>query len=164
MAIDWAAFYVEHRRALVTYALALTGNSAAAHDLLHDVLLRLLRENATPSQPRAFVLRCLRNRAIDLRRSAGPRPESIDGVQVALFDDTASEPQTHEQIQRVQAALAKLVDGPREVIVLKIFADLKFQEIADVLNRPMGTVTSQYSRGLDLLRQDLEEAINAARR
>lgn len=164
MALDWAAFYVEHRRALVTYSLALTGNSAAAHDLLHDVLLRLLHENATPTHPRAFVLRCLRNRAIDLHRSAGPRPESIDGVQVALFDDTASEPQTHEQIQRVQAALAKLVDGPREVIVLKIFADLKFQEIADVLNRPMGTVTSQYSRGLDLLRQDLEEAINAARR
>ena len=157
MALDWAAFYVQHRRALVTYAIALTGDSAAAYDLLHDVLLRLMQEISQPEKPRSYVLRCLRNRVIDLRRTKRSRPQSLDGLQVALFEDDGAVPQIREEIQRARVALAKIADGPREVIVLKIFGELTFQEISDVLSRPLGTVTAHYARGLAELRRELEE-------
>lgn len=168
---DWAAFYVEHRRALSTYALALTRDPAAAQDLLQDVLLRLMQEAPAPRHPRAYVLRCLRNRAIDLRRRAGPASLPLDAAGPALeaaplplFDPQRATTEQRDEIDRVMAALQGLADEPREAIVLKIFAGLTFAEIAETLGKPLGTVTSHYERGLRRLRELLEEPSNAARR
>lgn len=170
----WAAFYRAQRRALGLYALALTGNSADAEDLLHDVLVRMVRENPPARDARAYVMRCVRNAAIDRRRRAATRVApatladdglaflDVDGAHARVGDSQQTAPgsaEVRETRDAVYAALARLPEQRREVIILKIYAELGFREIAEILAAPLGTVTSHYARGLDELRSVLSPEV-----
>lgn len=158
---DWADFFLANQGPLVAYALSLVGGLPAAEDLIQDVLVRMVRQNRPVRNAKAFVLRCMRNLAIDRRRAAKSRPTMIalDGADLAVdetgaafIDDQSGDPVRRECAQSVKAALECLPADRREVIVLKIYAGLTFREIAEILDAPIGTVTSTYSRGLDELR------------
>ena len=163
-AAAWAAVYLAHRRALTAYALALTGNADDAADLIQDVLVSLLTRSQECRSPRAFLLGCLRNRAADLRRRAAARPgrpaHEAAVIDPVFLDSDADNLAAHEIVMRVQAALRAAPATQREVIVLKIWGELTFAEIAALLARPLGSVTSDYARGLAALRSVLtaEEA------
>ncbi len=61
-----------------------------------------------------------------------------------------------ELAQRAEAALRSLGDEEREAIVLHIYGDLTFREIAELCTTPLGTVTARYQRGLQKLRALME--------
>ena len=148
----WAAFYMANRRALGTYALALTGNPADAQDLIQDVLVRTIRQQHPVQDARAYVMRCLRNLAIDRHRQSRSRPPEtpLDGDGLAFVDaDAATDSDTLAQLR---AALARLPAQRREVVVLKVYANLSFREIAEILTIPPGTAASHYARALEELR------------
>lgn len=155
-ATAWAAVYLAHRRALTAYALALTGSADDAADLIQDVLVSLLARPRECRAPRAFLLGCLRNRAIDLRRRAAARPArpppETAGVEPVFLSSDADDMAVRETVMRVQAALRAAPPTQREVIVLKIWGELTFAEIAELLARPQGSVASDYARGLAGLR------------
>ncbi len=154
----WASFFDKNHRRLIAYALALTGNMDDARDLIQDVLVRLVERDRTVRDEVPFVIRCLRNLAIDRRRAVRTRPRhtSVDEVatcdEAAFIDTNLTEPDRRESAERVKQAIECLPAGRREVIVLKIYANLTFRDIAIILDRPIGTVTSTYARGLDELR------------
>lgn len=155
----WGRFYLEHRRALIAYAAALTGSVDEGMDVIQDVLTRLVAQHADPASPRAFVFRCLRNCAADrarLRRRQGP--EASDAALAFLASPSPDRRDTAaESTERLRAALAHLDDRRREVIVLKVYGELTFNEIATVLGCPIGTAASHYARGIDELRSRIEE-------
>lgn len=157
----WADFYVAERRVLTAYALALTGNADSAADLIQDVLVGLIRTRRAPENVKAYVLRCLRNRAADQARRRGDAATSIDGVHVAFIDARSLSSET-EQLART--ALSQLSPPQREAIVLKVFAELTLREIAVLLERPPGTVASDYARGIAALRAALTEEGSHAKR
>jgi RNA polymerase sigma-70 factor (ECF subfamily) len=148
----WAEFYLANRRALTTYALSLVGNPADAQDLIQDALMRMVRQHRPLRDARAYVMRGLRNLAIDRRRrfAAHPAQTPLEDEGLAFIDvDAAAD---REAVERVRSALRRLPDQRREVIVLKVYAGLTFGEIAEVLSIPPGTAASHYARGLDELR------------
>jgi RNA polymerase sigma-70 factor (ECF subfamily) len=149
----WAAFYLANRRGLSTYALALTGNQADAQDLVQDVLVRMVRRKHHARAARAYVMRCLRNLAIDRHRQSRARPPEapLEGDGVAFIDTSAAT--DGDTLEQVRAALRSLPAQRREVVVLKVYAELSFREIAEVLEIPAGTAASHYARALDELRQ-----------
>lgn len=151
---DWERFYLLHRRVLVQYAAHLTGSVADGMDLVHDVLLRLIAQRVQPTQPRAFVLRCLRNLALDRRRARRSAVLEPD-VELVAPPNQPLPTEQDEQRARLRAALVRLPEVQRESIVLKVFGDMTFEEVAAVLEKPLGTVTSLYARGLQSLRQDV---------
>lgn len=148
----WAEFFRAQRHALTTYALSLAGNATDAQDLIQEVLVRMVQEDRPARDARAYVLRALRNEVIDRRRRRERRPSEAplkdDGL--AFVDVEAA--RQREGLEQVRAALAALGAEQREIIVLKIYAELTFREIAEILGCPLGTVTSRYARGLDELR------------
>lgn len=146
----WAVFFVRHRAALTTYALALTGNEADAEDLIQDVLVRMIRERREPEHARAYVMRCMRNRLIDLHRSRAGRQRTTDGV--AFLDTDSDDLLERERVERIRAALSSLSDEQREVIVLKTYCEMTLGEIAEILDQPPGTTASHYRRGIERLR------------
>lgn len=155
----WGRFYVEHRRALIAYAAALTGSVDEGMDLIQDVLTRLIAQNADPAIPRAFVFRCLRNRAADharFRQRQGPEPSAAALAFLASPPPTARDA-AEESAEKLREALAQLDERRREVIVLRVYGELTFDELATVLGSPIGTVASHYARGIDELRRRLEE-------
>ncbi|MFO0839791.1 MAG: sigma-70 family RNA polymerase sigma factor [Phycisphaerae bacterium] len=166
--IDWASFYLAHRRALTAYAVALAGNAADAADLIQDVLLRVIAEQRAPDDAIAYVMRCLRNRAIDLRRRHGLAAAELDvavpiddgrgdarraeSPETARRDIMALDAHTREIAALAKRALEALPATQREVLVLRIYGERTFAEIASILERPLGTVASLYSRGIDEIR------------
>ncbi len=151
-------FFDENHPRLTAYAIALTGNMNDARDLIQDVLVRLVEQQAPVRDEVPYVMKCLRNLAIDRRRAARLRPTHIglDDLatchEAAFIDTNLADATKRESAERIKQALECLSADRREVIVLKIYANLTFREISAILDRPIGTVTSTYARGLHELR------------
>jgi RNA polymerase sigma-70 factor (ECF subfamily) len=89
-----------------------------------------------------------------------PLDFTIDGPHLEMADtqeppDVAME--KWEDLQELQAFLMKLPAPHREAINLYYFEGLRYQEIADLLDVPIGTVKSNLSRGIRLLRKTLAD-------
>ena len=148
---QWAAFFVRYRAALGAYALSLTGNEADAEDLIQDVLVRMVRERREIDNARAYVMRCMRNRSIDLRRSPAGRREQMPDGGVGLLDSNLDDLGERERVKQIRAALVRLSEEQREVIVLKTYCDMTFGQIAEILGQPPGTTASHFRRGIERL-------------
>ncbi|MHC4620612.1 MAG: RNA polymerase sigma factor [Planctomycetota bacterium] len=149
--------YDQYGRQLFTCALGVTGRPELAEDAIHEAFCRGFRLTQVPRNLKAYMFRSVRNAAIDqLRQKRRTSSLSEDYI----FDSSAAGPsEVAEQRQfkrRVAEALLKISEDERETIVQHLYADLTFQEIADLRERPIGTVTSWYRRGLAKLREHLE--------
>ena len=125
-------------------------------DIVQDTLLRSVRQldGFTPSHERAFcayVCEALRNRLRDALRRAARRPASG-----ALSDDEpANDPSPLElavgrqTMDQYEAALQRLRESDRELIVARVELGLDYREIAELLDRPsVGAVRVAISRAL----------------
>jgi RNA polymerase sigma-70 factor (ECF subfamily) len=148
------AFYVGSRLQLYTYAVSITGNRDSAEDAIHGVFEQLLRRGYLPADLRPYVFRCVRNAALDSLRRARIRRDSIFKVTAALDHIKDPPPFRADELERW---LQMLSSDERETIVLKIFNDFSFQQIADLRKVPLPTVASWYRRGLDELRAVLSK-------
>lgn len=158
-----------HRRAAYLLALQLLGNRDDALDAAQDALLRFFAtlDRFRPEQPvRPWLYSIVRNRCRDLMRrgrvrrteplEAEPdrwRPELIDGAA-----DPELDAERAELRRQVFAALGALGREHREILVLRDYQDLSYQEIAAVLRVPRGTVMSRLHRA----RKALGSALRAA--
>jgi len=143
------AFYVGARQQLYTYAVSITGNRESAEDAIHGVFEQLLRRGNMPAELRPYVYRCVRNAALDSFRHARIKRDSIFKVTAALDHSNAP---SSLQADEVERWLQTLSSDERETIVLKIYNDFSFQQIADLHQVPLSTVASWYRRGLEELR------------
>jgi RNA polymerase sigma-70 factor, ECF subfamily len=145
---------------LFHYLALKLGSRTDAEDVLQETLYRLLRYRARfflARNPKAFVFRVARNEAFRFisrnGRNSGPdgnHPE-VESVVRSVFE--GPDPAL---AARACGALARIPEAQREVIVLKIFQDLSFREIAAVCGISPGTAASRYRYGLDKLRADME--------
>ena len=151
------AFYHEQRGRLYACALAVTHCPDLAEDAIHEAFCRLLARQIDPQNLKAYIFRAVRNAAVDqLRRMPKAR---------YALEDTIFDPHPHadheaikgESVRRLAAGLARLRDEERETIMQHLYADLTFQEIAEIRAAPRGTVAAWYRRGLDKLREIMGE-------
>ena len=145
-------FYEQHGRALFHYALSLTGDRAKAEDAVHGAIERLLARPLLPLRLRLYAFRCVRNAAVGAwRREEARRADlfELDALPAGSPDRARAE--------RLEAALDQLGPDERETVVLKVFEDLTFREIASLRGVPANTAASHYRRGLEKLRHLCEE-------
>jgi RNA polymerase sigma-70 factor (ECF subfamily) len=165
-----SGFTAEQLRAhiprLRRYARALTGSREAADDLTQDTLERawikrdLWREQAGSADGklrawlfavmhRVFLNGVKRTRRFDsLDDPAAARPEPASAGASA---------ETGAALRDLQAALLRLPDEQREVLLLVGLEQLSYAEAAQALDVPIGTVMSRLSRARERLRQLLDE-------
>ena len=147
---------------MYTVAYRLTGNDADAQDLVQEVLLRVRRGLVTyrPGSLEGWLSRITTNAFLDdvrrrRRRPTVPLPEDADRV---LLDE-GSEPDAVVAATSlstdIQAALRSLPEDFRTAVVLCDVVGLQYDEIADDLGVPIGTVRSRIHRGRALLREVL---------
>ena len=141
-------------------AIQILGNSDDAADAVHDAFATALeRPSAYDSgrgELRPWFLRVVRNRCIDLLRKRRPAGVAVD----ELPDPGASPDRQVEKRQageRLQAALAQLTPGQRQIVVLRDYLDLSYAEIAAVLDVAPGTVMSRLHRARMALKERLEQ-------
>lgn len=166
---------VEHVDGLFGYALVLTRSRTEAEDLVQETYVRALdamgrlRENSNIKGWLFTILRNLWFNELRKRRTA-PHIVEIDGEENAAdglagdFKDSHEIFVSNEDAERVQSAIAKLPLEFREIILLREFEELSYQEIAKVLVCPVGTVMSRLGRARAKLRSVLTGTESSPRR
>lgn len=144
-----------HQAHIYQLAYRLTGNYEDARDAAQEAFIRAFQALPRFRQEAAFstwLYRIATNTALDLvRRRPVVPPVELPADQPAP-DDPATEAQRREISRRVHAAVAQLPAEYRVVVVLRDLQGLAYDEIAKVLEIPVGTVRSRLSRGRDGLR------------
>ena len=154
--MDSAALLAELPR-LRRYARALLGDRAAADDLVQDTLERAWTRMARwqpGSDLRSWLLAIMHNLRIDqLRRPAIPATSlDEDGIE---FPERATQTDRIE-VTELEAALARLPEEQRAVLLLVALEDMSYAQIAATLSIPPGTVMSRLARGRENLRRILD--------
>ncbi len=128
-----------------------------ADDLAQEVWVDVYRGVARLADPGAFpawLYRVARHRALrELRRVRQPLT-SLEGIDLA--EEEPDEEFSAEDAERVQAALRKLPLEQREVLLLRFFEGLAYEEIATVLGCQLGTVRSRIHYAKRALRRVME--------
>ncbi|MEW6194042.1 MAG: sigma-70 family RNA polymerase sigma factor [Bacteroidota bacterium] len=169
---DYKSLYSEfekealpHRDSLYNYALRLTGDEDDADDLVQETYLKAFRffdkfERGTNCK--AWLFRILKNSYINDYRKLKKEPGKVDYDDVQNFYETIKsdevESKHYEQDafsnlldDDVSSALAKLPEDFRTVIILSDIEGFTYEEIADFVDIPVGTVRSRLHRARKML-------------
>lgn len=159
----WEEVARDYGRFLYTVAYRLTGDHDDAQDLVQDVLLRVQRGLATyqPGSMEAWLSRITTNAFLDRvrrqkRRPADRLPEE-DPDRVLPSSASAAEALDAAVLpEHLQQALRDLPEDYRAAVVLCDVLDFTYEEIAEALDVPVGTVRSRIHRGRTRLRAAVE--------
>lgn len=154
-----------HGSDLMRFLVSILGNRSAAEDAFQDTWVRVMEKIGSfrSGQPLApWLFRIARNRAYDLRRrgrrwwAPWRREESCRDALPQPVDprDFAGELQRRELLAKLFASLAS---SHREILWLRFFGECSLEEIAQVLQLPLGTVKSRLNRALGCLAENYRQ-------
>ncbi|PVE21860.1 RNA polymerase subunit sigma [Microvirga sp. KLBC 81] len=137
------------------YARSLARDEAQAEDLVQDTLVRAYERRSSfrsSGNLRGWLLSILHNTFIDSRRRHVAELRRLEHV--AALADTAAPPEQESRVrlQQVQAAFMSLPDEQRAALHLVAIEGLSYQEAADALRIPVGTLMSRIGRARATLR------------
>lgn len=158
-----------YERELYRYLVRYTGDRTLAEDVYQNTFLQVhlkreLYEDGRPVRPWLYSIAT--HQAVDALRKAGRRPtisldqrvDGPDGDPGAIIDlltsdvpGPLSQMQEEERKQWVKDSIARLPDTLRQTLVLAYYQDLKYREIADILEIPVGTVKSRLHAAISKL-------------
>jgi RNA polymerase sigma-70 factor, ECF subfamily len=143
------------------------GNLPAAEDCTQEVFIKVHKNLHSYRADKPFIHwlhRVAANTVTDTirRRRVDLSLDAVAGVAPSWVADPAEAAAVREQRLAVRRAMADLPRRLRDAIALRVFHELSYQEIAEVLNIPIGTVMSRIHNAKRLLRRDLAEYITEA--
>jgi len=160
--LAWEELVRRHQARVYGIALGYTGSGEEARDVAQEVFIRVWKRLDSCPSPDLFqpwLVRIARNACVDhlRRRKARPPAQDVPADELRTLAATGPDPEEHaaDESRRalVYRALQKLSDINREMILLKDVQGLALEEIAQMLNVPLGTVKSRTNRArLELAR------------
>lgn len=166
---DFNEEILPHLDAMYNFALRLTSDPNDAEDLVQDTIVKAYRffssyEKGTNAK--AWLFRILKNSYINNYRKKSKQPNQVDYDEVATFYETIRDERTdtsdlEDKMYRelidddISAALEELPEDFRTVVLLCDVEGFTYEEIANMLDVPIGTIRSRLHRGRNLLRSQL---------
>ncbi|WP_138432019.1 sigma-70 family RNA polymerase sigma factor [Fodinibius saliphilus] len=168
---DFEEEIIPHLDAMYNFALRLTSDPSDAEDLVQDTIVKAFRffssyEKGTNAK--AWLFRILKNSYINNYRKKSKQPSQVDYDEVATFYETIRAERTdtsdlEDKMFRdlidddISNALEELPEDFRTVVLLCDIEDFTYEEIANMLDVPIGTIRSRLHRGRNLLKDQLVE-------
>ena len=162
---------VPHLDILYNYALRLTTDPSDAEDLVQESMIKAYRffhsyERGTNAK--GWLYRILRNAFINNYRKKSRRPTEVDYADIAPFYESVRSEQSNttdmqEQMfqgmmsDEISNALNRLPEDFRTVVMLCDVEGFTYEEIANMLDVPIGTIRSRLHRGRNLLREQIKD-------
>ena len=149
---DIEGFYRTESAALLRY-IRRCGGGSASEDLLQDIFVTLLRKPEglrKARSPKSWIYGVARRLVLGFIR------KQSRSVELVIEPEAPSVPVEDARMVRLKSAMRKLPDSQREVLGLRLDAEMSYQEIADALNIPVGTVRSRLHNAVRSLRSTLE--------
>jgi RNA polymerase sigma-70 factor (ECF subfamily) len=156
---EWDTWVFNHAPRFLLYARQLARCEADAYDLVQESVVEAWgRQPDGNPPPLALVFATIRRRAIDLGRSEDRRTDResrvAEDASYVWFDSGVED---RERDRLLQKAMSSISDIYREVVILKVWGELTFAEIAEALDIPANTAASRYRYGLEELRKLAKE-------
>lgn len=152
-----ARIYSIAGRELYYYLAGLTGSVHDAEELLHDLFIKIVDKKMKLAETKclkAYLFRAAANLAYDRLRQN--RRTNRNLADYAIFHAADEPGVSEEDISELNHALDGLPPEQRQTIVLKVFMQKTFDEVAMMLNIPLNTVASRYRYALKKLGSILE--------
>ena len=150
----------KYQNSLLNFFYYMNANMQEGEDLTQETFLKvyLYRDKYTPTAKfTTFLYRIARNTGIDYLRKK-------KAISVSFDDDLLEQPESDTGRSSdidvkgdIEKALQLLPEKLRSVVVMSYFEDLKYQEIADILEIPLGTVKSRMSFAMNQLKEIMEK-------
>ncbi|MHC4676065.1 MAG: RNA polymerase sigma factor, partial [Planctomycetota bacterium] len=152
-----AAVYDAYSGNLYRYALMLLVDHGAAEDALHEAFAKLAgmgRRMGKIHSYQGYLRRAVRNECYRIIQRRQRRGKEIDVASVdSILESTGSEGFDEEERAAVELAIRSLPADQREIIYLKVYEQMTFQRIAEMLDISINTVASRYRYAMDKLRR-----------
>lgn len=153
-----SSLYKETSVDVYSYALSVLKNVDDAEDVLQDTFLCIYKSAhlyKSQNKPLAWILTITRNLCLSKIRSKDKISYLSDekNNKVADFSDLIS---SDDKIV-INECLNNLADDERQIIILRVVSDLKYKDIADIMNIRPSTVASKYNRAVKKLKLSLTE-------
>lgn len=158
--LAWEALVRHYQGRVFAVACGYMRNAEEARDVAQDIFVRVYERLGSFHGDQAFLpwlLRLSRNACIDALRRRKSRPRATDDLGDASVQIASEAPTPEETIvggsesDLLYRAMDRMSDSDREILMLREIQGLKVEEIATLLNVPVGTVKSRCNRArLDL--------------
>jgi len=160
---------IPHMDALYNFAIRLSSDPNDAEDLVQDTIVKAYRFFASyerGTNAKAWLFRSLKNSYINNYRKQSKQPYQVDYDEISTYyesvrsersDTTDMEEIMYRELldDEVTTALNKLPEDFRTVVLLCDIEGFTYEEIANMLDVPIGTIRSRLHRGRNLLRTSL---------
>jgi RNA polymerase sigma-70 factor (ECF subfamily) len=163
----WSEIVRLHRRKVFNIAYTFVGTHDQAEDLTQDVFLKLFKSLGTFDRRANFqtwLISVSRNLCIDHYRSVRKERETMNrDVDPGALSPAATtrspqaELELRDRVQLLRVALDRLAPTLRTAVMLRDIQELTYQEIADRLDLPEGTVKSRINRGRTELARQIQQ-------
>lgn len=138
-----------HTHKLYMYCLKFVGDRGQAEDLVQDIwekVIRMRGDGREPiDNPVGFMIRMARNLCLNHIRDTRV-VASLDDLPEGEHPSAGMSEMTHHE-ELVVAALARLPNAQREVLILNAYSGYRFDEIAEMLGEPVGAIRTRAWRG-----------------
>ncbi|RQD69189.1 MAG: RNA polymerase sigma factor [Tindallia sp. MSAO_Bac2] len=136
-------------------------NKEEAEELTQEVFKKVFQQvkkgNVEEEKIRAYIFAAVRNTIYDTWRQKGRNPKVVELNQVTEKNSPVSENHMIEENMVLREALKKLPDIYQKVLIWRIVEGYPLNEVAERLDKPVGTIKSLQYRGVRKLKEILEE-------
>ena len=156
------ALYERYKGRIYSFALTLLRNPADAEDAVQETFRYIFTKLHTykpQGKFKSFIFKIAHSISIDIirkRARQAPMPESFELSFEAVEKERAAE------VERLRACYARLPRVYREIMAMRVADELAYEEIAEVLGVPVGTVKSRIHHAVELLREMLKSVKEGA--
>ncbi len=142
--MDWQAIFDSESPVLFHHLLSKGCPPDLAEDVVQEVFLSVMSAGAEPRHVRAYLFSAARRVLARWRQRMLPATE--------LPEIFVEEAQTGDDPEAIHAALARLPVEQREVVLLRVWHDMSYREIGEVLDISPDTAASRWRYGIDKLK------------
>jgi len=155
----WSALAARYNLYLIKTASLITGSAYSAHDLAQETFIRLInvRVKHTTGSFKFYITRIVRNLALKAirKRKEFSIPDSFDPA-----DNTASVTEDMLKAERnslIFKTITSLDDSRRQILILRFYGELSYEDISKILKLPMGTIKSRIFYAVKACRKQMIE-------
>jgi len=157
---SFESLFERHRHGVYGFCLGSSGDAQLAADAAQDTWLALIEQTdkfAAAASFRAYLYKAARNRVVELQRAGNRAKRAAQRAPVLVkpLSRQGGNVEQAEQAQRLNQALADLPADQKEIVLLRIYEDMKFTEIAEVTGANVKTVESRHRLALEKLKDRL---------
>jgi RNA polymerase sigma factor (sigma-70 family) len=154
--------YEKYKGPMVSVAASMVGDISTAEDIMQDAFVGFARkaaEGGVRENVKAYLMTSVVNSVRHRFRKMSRRDELLSTMELlpaqrlGILDRVA----VSEDIERLQVAMKQLAEEVREVVMLRIHGQMRFDQIAAVQGSNANTARTRYRRGLEKLRELLDD-------